>query len=168
MADLSEAHRSPVTPGEDQRTIALHHVSWGAILAGVFIALILQLILNLLGLGLGLTSVSATEGDNPAATSVSLAAGLWWVISGIIAAAAGGYTAGRLSGKPIESTAGYHGLVSWAVSTLVVIYLLTTAVSGLVGGAFSTVSSTLSGAAGFVHRRSSCAFSLPPAISLAP
>ncbi|MCE4226670.1 PhnA-like protein, partial [Methylobacterium sp. C25] len=102
MADLSDTHRSPVTPAEDLRTIALHHISWGAIFAGVFIALILQLILNLLGLGLGLTSISATEGTNPSASTVGIGAGLWWVISGIIAAAAGGYTAGRLSGKPVE------------------------------------------------------------------
>lgn len=145
MADLSDTHRSPVTPGEDLRTIALHHVSWGAIVAGVFIALILQLILNLLGLGLGLTSVSATEGDNPAASTLSIGAGLWWVVSGIIAAGAGGYTAGRLSGKPVESTAGYHGLISWAVTTFVVIYLLTSALGGLVGGALGTVSSALGG-----------------------
>lgn len=147
MAELSDAHRSPVTPGEDHRTLALHHISWGAIFAGVFIALILQLILNLLGLGLGLTSVSATEGGNPTGSTVSIGAGLWWVISGIVAAAAGGYVAGRLSGKPVESTAGYHGLISWAVTTFVVIYLLTSALGGLVGGAFSTVSSTLGGAA---------------------
>ena len=147
MADLSDAHRSPTTPGEDLRTIALHQISWGAVLAGVFIALILQLILNLLGLGLGLTSVSATDGDNPAASSLTIGAGLWWVVSGVLAAAAGGYVAGRLSGKPVESSAGYHGLIAWAVSTFVVIYLLSSALGGLVGGAFSTVSSTLSGAA---------------------
>ncbi|GEP11443.1 PhnA-like protein [Methylobacterium gnaphalii] len=147
MADLSDTHRSPVTPAEDLRTIALHHISWGAILGGVFIALILQLILSLLGLGLGLTSVSATEGGNPAASTLSISAGVWWVISGIIAAAAGGYTAGRLSGKPVESTAGYHGLISWAVTTFVVIYLLTSSLGGLVGGAFSTVSSAVSSVA---------------------
>lgn len=150
MSNLSETHKSPVTPGEDLRTIALHEISWGAVLAGVFVALILQLILNLLGLGLGLTSVSAVEGDNPAASTISIGAGLWWVVSGIIAAAAGGYVAGRLSGKPVESSAGYHGLISWAVTTFVVIYLLTSALGGLVGGAFNTVSSALGGAASAV------------------
>lgn len=147
MADLSDTHRTPVTPGEDLRTIALHEISWGAVFAGVFVALILQLILNLLGLGLGLTSVSAADGDNPAASTVTIGAGLWWVVSGILAAAAGGYMAGRLSGKPVETSAGYHGLISWAVTTFLVIYLLTSALGGLVGGAFSTVSSTLGGAA---------------------
>lgn len=121
MANLSDTHSSPVTPGEDLRTIALHEISWGAVFAGVFVALILQLILNLLGLGLGLTSVSLTEGDNPAASTVSIGAGLWWVVSGILAAAVGGYMAGRLSGKPVKSSAGYHGLISWAVTTFVVI-----------------------------------------------
>lgn len=149
MAGLSDT-KTLATPGEDLRTVALHHISWGAVFAGVSIALVLQLILNLLGLGLGLTSVSAVDGDNPAASTATIGAGIWWVVSGILAAAAGGYTAGRLSGKPVASSAGYHGLISWAVTTFVVIYLLTSALGGLVGGAFNTVSSTLSGAANAV------------------
>ena len=39
MADLSDTHRSPVTPAEDMRTMALHHISWGAVVGGVFVAL---------------------------------------------------------------------------------------------------------------------------------
>ena len=39
------------------------------------------------------------------------------------------------AGKPKESTAGWHGLTAWALTTLVIFYLLTTTVGGLVGGA---------------------------------
>ncbi|MER2264275.1 PhnA-like protein [Methylobacterium oxalidis] len=134
-----------VAPGES-RAVLLHQVSWGAILAGTVAALVAQIILNLIGLGVGLSALGSTGSGNPSAGTVSLTAGLWWVGSGIVASLIGGYLAGRLSGRPSASTAAYHGLVSWAVTTLVVLYLLTSTVGGLVGGAFGTVSSAIGGA----------------------
>ncbi len=55
--------------------------------------------------------------------------------------------AGRLSGAGSANTARWHGFVSWAATTLVIVYLATSAVGGLVGGAFNALGSTL-GAAG--------------------
>jgi hypothetical protein len=132
---------SPVTPAEDVRTILLNKVSWGAVFVGVVVALVVQLILNLLGVGIGATTLDPGTGNNPSATSVSIGAGLWWTLSGIIAAFAGGYAAGRLSGQPKESTAAWHGLTAWALTTLVVFYLLTSAIGSIVGGAYSTLTS---------------------------
>ncbi|MGU3361969.1 PhnA-like protein [Methylobacterium sp. M6A4_1b] len=132
------------------RTVLLHQVSWGAIFAGAVTALVSQVILNMVGVGVGLSSVGATAADNPAASTLSLGAGLWFVASGVVAALAGGLIAGRLSGKPVAGAAGLHGLVSWAVTTLVVLYLLTSAAGGLIGGAFSGVTSTLGGAGSLV------------------
>jgi vacuolar-type H+-ATPase subunit H len=136
---------SPVTPAEDARTIMLNKVSWGAVLAGVVVALVTQLILNLLGIGIGAATLdpAAGAGENPSASSFSIGAGIWFALSGIVASLAGGYAAGRLAGKPKESTAGWHGLTAWALTTLVVFYLLTTTVGGLVGGAYRTLTSTL-------------------------
>jgi hypothetical protein len=144
-------HRAPpqvsaVAAEDDVRTIMLNQVSWGAVFAGGVIALVLQIILNMVGIGVGLWTVDVASGETPSAGSLSMGAGIWWVISGIIAAAVGGYIAGRLSGKASQSTTAYHGLVAWAVSTLAVIYLLSSAASGLVGGAISTTSSALGGA----------------------
>jgi hypothetical protein len=91
--------------------------------------------------GIGATTLDPGTGNNPSATSVSIGAGLWWTLSGIIAAFAGGYAAGRLSGQPKESTAAWHGLTAWALTTLVVFYLLTSAIGSIVGGAYSTLTS---------------------------
>jgi hypothetical protein len=144
-------HRTPpkvsaVAPEDDVRTIMLNQVSWGAVFAGAAIALVLQIILNMVGIGVGLSTVDVASGDTPSAGSLSIGAGIWWVVSGIVAAAVGGYIAGRLSGKASQSTTAYHGLIAWAISTLVVVYLLSSAASGLVGGALSTASSALGGA----------------------
>ena len=134
----------------DTRAVLLNQVSWGAIFAGAVTALVTQVILNLVGVGVGLSSVGVNAADNPAASTFSLGAGLWFVVSGIVASLAGGAIAGRLSGKALPGAAALHGLVSWAVTTLVVIYLLTSAASGLVGGTLSTVSGALGGAGNLV------------------
>jgi hypothetical protein len=114
-------------------------------LAGVVVALVTQLILNMIGVGIGAATLHPVTGDNPEASTFSIGAAIWWTVSGILAAFAGGYAAGRLAGKPKESTAGWHGLTAWALTTLVVFYLLTTTVGSLIGGVFSTISSAAGG-----------------------
>ncbi|WP_370692870.1 PhnA-like protein [Methylobacterium sp.] len=131
---------------EPRSTLLLNQVSWGAIFAGAVIALVAQMILNMVGLGIGLSTLNPTGNDTPTAASLSTGAGLWWVVSGIVASLIGGFLAGRLSGKPSAGTSGYHGLVSWAVTTLVIVYLLTSAAGGLIGGAFGGISSVIGGA----------------------
>lgn len=138
-------HFSPTTPAEDVRSIMLNNVSWGAVLAGVVVALVVQLLINMLGLGIGAASFDAVSNDNPSASSFSIGAGLWWTISGILASFAGAFTAGRLSGKPKEGTAAWHGLIAWALTTLLIFYLLTSAVGGVLGGAFTSLSSVAGG-----------------------
>jgi hypothetical protein len=134
-----------VTPEEDARTVLLNRISWGAVLAGVVVGLVVQLILNMIGVGIGAATFHPMTGDNPEASTFSIVAAVWWTVSGIIAAFVGGLAAGRLAGKPKESTAGWHGLTAWALTTLVVFYLLTTAVGGIIGGVFSTISSAAGG-----------------------
>ena len=143
--DSEAPHLSPVTPAEDARTILINQISWGAVFAGVVIALTLQLLLNLLGIGIGLATIDPSAANNPDPKTFSIGAGVWWAISGIVAALIGGYAAGRLSGRPKESTTGWHGLIAWAGTTLVVFYLLSTALGAVVGGAFSAVSSAMGG-----------------------
>lgn len=147
MATTSTLAPTASVASLDSRTALHHQVSWGAILAGAVAALVVQIIVNMIGLGVGLSMLDASgANDNPTAGHFSLGAGLWWVGSGIVASLIGGYLAGRLSGRPSTSTGGYHGLVSWAVTTLVVLYLLTSTIGGLIGGAFGTVASAIGGA----------------------
>ncbi|WP_439616230.1 PhnA-like protein [Shinella sp.] len=126
-------------------TAAINKVSWGAVFAGVAIALAFQFLLNLLGVGIGAAVLDPATSDNPAASTFSIGGGIWFVVAGIVASFLGGYVASRLSGRPSNSTGGYHGLTSWAVTTLVVLYLLTTSVGALIGGAFNGLTSIVSG-----------------------
>ncbi len=125
---------------------AFNKVSWGAILAGVAVALVIQLLLNLLGAGIGAAVIDPASSDNPSATTLSVSTAVWFVVSGLIASFVGGYIASRMSGRPIRSTGALHGVASWAVTTLVVFYLLTTSVGALVGGVFSGLGGVVSSA----------------------
>ena len=123
----------------------LNKISWGAILAGVVVSLVVMLVLNLLGIGIGLASINPVTEQSPF-SGVGTGAIIWWVVSNLIAIFAGGYTAARLSGIPIPIIATFHGVLSWCLYTLVSFWLLTTAVGNIVSGVGSAVSQTLSAA----------------------
>jgi hypothetical protein len=144
-AHPTAAHDQP-TAAEEAHTIMINRVAWGAIFAGVVVALVVQVLLTMLGAGLGIATLDPGTADNPAASTFSITAGIWFVVAGIIAAFAGGYIAARMSGRTVPTTGALHGLTTWAFTTLVVLYLLSTAVGGLVGGAFSGVASLVGGA----------------------
>jgi len=148
--DYDAPHLTPATPAEDVRTIMINQVSLGAVFAGVVVALVTQLILNMLGIGIGAATLSPVTGESPTASSFSIGAGIWWMVAGILAALAGGYTAGRLAGQPKESTAAWHGLTSWALTTPLIFYLLTSTVGSILGGAYSTMVSALGSVASTV------------------
>jgi hypothetical protein len=143
----------PVSTGHPHETVqtsvstaaAINKVIWGAVFAGVAIALAAQFLLNLLGVGIGAAVLDPATSDNPAASTFSVDGEIWFVVAGIIASILGGYVANRLSGRPSNSTGGYHGLTTWAVTTLLVLYLLTTSVGALIGGAFNVLTSIASG-----------------------
>lgn len=121
-------------------------IFWGALFAGVVLTLAIQLLLGMLGLGVGFSTISPAQGPNglPNATNFEIGAALWWTISYLIALFAGGYTAARLAGVPTNWDGVLHGLLTWAFVLLVSFWLMTTAVGALIGGAFNTVSSAVS------------------------
>jgi hypothetical protein len=133
------------TIDDDAHTIMINRVAWGAIFAGVVVALVVQILLTMLGVGIGMATLDPASGDNPAASTFSITAAVWWFISGIIAAFAGGYVAARMSGRTVPTTGAFHGLTTWAFTTLLVLYLLTTTAGSLVGGVFSGVASAIGG-----------------------
>ena len=47
------------------QTIELNKVSWGAIFAGVVVALVVQALLTMLGVGIGVATLDPGTSDNP-------------------------------------------------------------------------------------------------------
>ena len=146
MAETIRAAAYPAGPeAVAVPTTGLRRISWGAVLAGAAMVIAVQVSLSLLGFGIGLSTVDLAAGETPQATSFGLGAGIWWVASNLIALVIGGYIAARLSGMPLRGDGIIHGLLTWAVTLLITIYLLTTGVGSIVGGAFNVVGNTLSG-----------------------
>jgi hypothetical protein len=128
----------------DHTTRLRNRISWGAVLAGVATALVVQMLLNMLGLGIGMATLDAANTSaNPSASTASMTAAGWWIGSGIVASLIGGVAAGRLSGTSDTGTARWHGLVSWCATTLCLMYLLTTAIGGVLGGTVNALGSTV-------------------------
>lgn len=124
----------------------LRRTSWGAILAACAITLALQIALNLLGIGIGAAVVDPGSVRTVSGLAASLSGAAWFIGSGIVASFVGGYVASRLSGAISTTIAALHGLAAWAVSMLIVVYLLTTSIGAVVGGAFHGATELLSGA----------------------
>jgi hypothetical protein len=108
-------------------------VSWGAIFAGVAIALTIQIVLGLLGVALGASSFDPLKEQNPG-KGIGIGAAIWLVVSSLIAMFIGAWFAGRLSGGP-RLDGRLHGLLTWSVATLMTVYLISTAAGNLLGGA---------------------------------
>ena len=129
-----------VLPADDLRLAKTpSRISWGAIFAGVVLAIAVQLVLGILGTGIGLTLVDPVEGTTPGSAGFGIGAGLYWIVTTIIALGAGGYAAARVAGVHDRFDGLVHGLVVWGVTLILTLYLLTSAVGGIIGGALRTV-----------------------------
>ncbi len=110
-------------------------ISWPAIIAGAVIALAVQMLLAMLGTGIGASTVDPlVNGESPSAGAFGIGAALWWGISSLVALFFGGWIAGRLSGMQRATDGGLHGLLTWALSLLATVYLVSTAASSLMSG----------------------------------
>lgn len=114
-------------------------VSWGAVLAGAAAAAALSFILLILGVGLGLSSVSPWSFN---ATAIGVSTVAWLAFMQLAASGIGGYMAGRLRAKwssvhtdevHFRDTA--HGLLAWAVATLLTVALLAGGTRAVLSGA---------------------------------
>lgn len=132
------ANSTYVAPG----AVPLKRISWGAVFAGALLALVTQLGLSLLGAGIGLGTIDPLEERNPM-SGIGTGAAIWWGLSTLVALYVGGLVAGRLAGVPRRTDGLLHGLLSWALFTLVTFYLLTTALGGIVSGVGSVAGKTL-------------------------
>jgi len=133
----------------------LNAVSWGAILAGAAAAAALSLSLLILGTGLGLSSVSPWAFNGVTATTFGVTTILWLTFTQLIASGVGGYIAGRLRTKWVDTqfdevyfrdTA--HGFLAWAVAALATAALLTSVISSIVSGGIQAGATFAGGVAG--------------------
>lgn len=118
-------------------------VSWGAIFAGSLVAIVVDIMLSLLGIGIGFGIINPATGDSPV-RAVGIGTGIWMGISALVSLFAGAWVAGRLAGIPRKSIGAIHGIVVWGVAALFSFFVMTTAVGSLIGGLTGAVGKSLS------------------------
>jgi hypothetical protein len=130
-------------------------VSWAPVIAGAVAATAITLILLLVGSGLGLTMVSPWAHASSSAATVGVTAAIWLIVVQWLSAGIGGYLTGRLRTKWtgvhtyevfFRDTA--HGFLSWALATIVVAGLLSSAVTSVIGAGAQATAALAGGAAG--------------------
>ena len=122
-------------------------ISWGAVLAGGIVAVAVGVMLSVLGVAIGASTVDATHAETPGAGSFSLAAGGWLLIANLIGLGVGGYVAARLSGTADATDSTLHGLSVWGIGYLLSAVLLGNIVAGTASTAMQGASSILGGVA---------------------
>jgi hypothetical protein len=117
-------------------TLHIPYVQWGPVIAGALAAAALALVLHSFAgaIGLAVTSTAPTWRD--ASIALWILSGLYLILVALAAYGLGGYVAGRLRARlspatpdEIEFRDGVHGLLVWAIATLLSASLLLGAAS---------------------------------------
>ena len=122
----------------DQRT-RLPRLSWGAAFVGFVIALMTYLLLTVLGAAIGAGAFDPLANKNPF-SGFGTAASIWVGVSTLLALAVGAFFAGRSAPRQ----GALHGLLTWALTTLATLYLVTSAAGGVVSAAAGVAGQGLS------------------------
>lgn len=107
-------------------------ISLRAVLAGTIVALAMQALLSLLGLGLDFISFRV---NNAVIGNMALVSMIWLIATSAISMFVGGWIAGRVSNSNLQWVGSLHGIVTWALATLITFVFIMPTAEILVGGA---------------------------------
>ncbi len=114
-------------------------LTWSGVVAGIFTFLAVFLTLSLIGFSIGLTTLNplAENPLNHVGTNVTI----WTIIALIISFASGGFISGLVANK-----AGFlHGFMTWVTGVILVAFLVTSTVGGLLKTTGSAVANVATG-----------------------
>jgi hypothetical protein len=121
-------------------------VVWSAVLGGAAVAVATWMLLQLLGLGLGLKAVEVTSASSLQGSAMGV--GVVGIAAPVIAFFVGGLVAGRAAANGLGRTnSALAGLVTWGVGTIAGMLVIGMVVSSLVGGAVA-IGTSAAGVAG--------------------
>lgn len=122
----------------------ISRISWPAIFAGALTAVVVVFMLNLLGLGIGLSTINPMTESEPF-KGLGTGTLIWLGLSNLAALFAGGLIAGRMSGYPSKADGGLHGFLSWALFTIFSLFLIASTIGSIVSGISGAVSGIFGG-----------------------
>lgn len=120
-----------------------NNFSWRSVFAGVVTFLAMLILLSFIGTAIGFGTPDLTTSDPFSGVGTGLV--IWIIVTLILSFGAGGYIAGLTANR-----AGFiHGFITWAVSLISIVVLMTTAISSVFGALGNVVGAT-TGAIGTV------------------
>ncbi|MDX2137531.1 MAG: hypothetical protein SF123_05505 [Chloroflexota bacterium] len=112
----------------------LERISWGAIIAGTIVALMVQLTLNLLAIAIGASTLNPADDDSASAADVGKGTAVSMGLIMLAALFVGGWLAARFAGNPERLDGLLHGIIVWGLVTLITLLLLTTTIGRIFSG----------------------------------
>jgi hypothetical protein len=137
---VTAVHHDDAGPPRDR-------ASWGAVIAGTVMALVVVVVLQVLMLWLGMTAIDPAFEAAPF-EGVGTATAIASLVVAAIALFVGGLVTGRLANRVSGADVFLHGLLTWAVVTLVTLVMMVTAATALIGGALGVVGQGLAALGG--------------------
>lgn len=107
------------------------YVQWAPVIAGAIAAAALAVVLNTFGAGIGLAVSSTAPTWRDSSPALWFLSGIYLILVAVAAYSLGGYVAGRMREPIAEVTAddretrdGTHGLLVWALATLLAVVIV--------------------------------------------
>jgi hypothetical protein len=146
-AEISES-TVPVTVEEGRTTF----LQWSAIIGGALVALALSLVLIAFGSAIGLGVISSSPTWRDTSPALSVAAGIYLLLTALVSFGLGGYVAGRLRERwhptahsnVVEFRDGVHGVLSWAIAAIAGGLVIAASAAGVTSRAVEPATSTTS------------------------
>ncbi len=129
-------------------------VRWGAIFAGLILAMTVQLILTMIGGAIGLAAWDPNSGKG-----LGIGAGIWTLIAMLVSLYAGGVMAGYASGGFTRNSGMMHGLLVGALTTLLTTWMVASGIGAIAGTTFRFVGNAVGATASAAVQGASSAVS---------
>ncbi len=119
-----------------------HRMSWGAILAGVVVALLMQLAFEILGVAIGVGVVE--PGEDTLGPDFGTSVAVWLAGSALLSLFIGGLVTGKLSAATDAFDGALEAVVMMGLFTFVSLFVLTTSLSATLRGVSNVIGDGLS------------------------
>jgi hypothetical protein len=129
---------------------AIPFLQWGAIIAGALLAAALSLVLIAFGSAIGLSVLSSSPTWRDVSPALTVASGIYLLLTALASFGLGGYVAGRLRerwhpsapGNVVEFRDGTHGVLAWAIAVVLSGVVIAASVAGVASKAVEPATSS--------------------------
>lgn len=116
-------------------------ISWRAIFGGIVTVFAILLVLNLIGIAIGFSTIEPTEEEN-ALSGIGIGAVIWWIVSNLIAIFIGARVASRAGVSFTDKGGIMQGFLTWALYCLLSYFFITSALGKIISGVGNVISTT--------------------------